>query len=95
MISPVVYFNVIMGIIGAMQVFTQAFVLSAALNQGDGTLGNPARSTLFYAVQLYSTAFQDLRMGYASAMAWVFFVIVAGLTWAANAVAKRRVHYSN
>jgi multiple sugar transport system permease protein len=95
LISPVVYFNVIMGIIGAMQVFTQAFVLSAALNSGDGTLGSPARSTLFYAVQLYSTAFQDLRMGYASAMAWIFFVIVASLTLIANAIAKRRVHYSN
>ncbi|MBC8012012.1 MAG: sugar ABC transporter permease [Burkholderiales bacterium] len=95
MISPVVYFNVVMGLIGAMQVFTQAFVLSAALNSGDGTLGSPARSTLFYAVQLYSTAFQDLRMGYASAMAWVFFVIVATLTWAANRIAARRVHYSS
>lgn len=95
MISPVVYFNVVMGLIGAMQVFTQAFVLSAALNVGDGTLGSPARSTLFYAVQLYSTAFQDLRMGYASAMAWVFFIIVACLTWVANKIADRRVHYSS
>ncbi len=95
MISPVVYFNFIMGFIGAMQIFTQAFILSAAANNGDGTLGSPARSTLFYTIHLYSTAFQDLRMGYASAMAWVFFLIIAGLTWAANAVAERRVHYSS
>ena len=94
MISPVVYFNVIMGLIGAMQVFTQAFVLSSSISGGDGTLGSPARSTLFYAVYLYSTAFQDLRMGYASAMAWIFFLIIAALTWIANAIADRRVHYS-
>lgn len=86
MISPVIYFNVVMGIIGAMQVFTQAFIMSG------GADGNPARSTLFYALYLYSTAFYDLRMGYASAMAWVLFVLIAGLTWVAGRVAARRVH---
>ncbi len=89
MISPVIYFNVVMGIIGAMQVFTQAFIMSG------GPDGNPARSTLFYALYLYSTAFYDLRMGYASAMAWVLFLLIALLTWAAGRVAARRVHTVN
>lgn len=89
MISPVIYFNVVMGIIGAMQVFTQAFIMTG------GTEGNPARSTLFYALYLYSTAFYDLRMGYASAMAWILFLLIAGLTWTANRIAAKRVHYSS
>jgi multiple sugar transport system permease protein len=89
MISPVIYFNVVMGVIGAMQVFTQAFVMSG------GPEGNPARSTLFYALYLYSMAFYDLRMGYASAMAWVLFLIIALLTWIANRIAASRVHYGS
>lgn len=88
-ISPVIYFNVVMGIIGAMQVFTQAFIMSG------GPDGNPARSTLFYALYLYSTAFFDLRMGYASAMAWVLFLLIALLTWIATRVAAKKVHYSS
>lgn len=89
LLSPVIYFNVVMGLIGAMQVFTQGFVMSG------GVEGAPARSTLFYAIYLYSTAFYDLRMGYASAMAWVLFILVALLTWTANRVAARRVHYTH
>lgn len=89
MISPVIYFNVVMGIIGAMQVFTQAFIM------GGGPDGNPARSTLFYALYLYSTAFYDLRMGYASAMAWILFILIAFLTWVATRVAARNVHYNS
>jgi multiple sugar transport system permease protein len=69
MLVPVIYFNVVMGIIGALQTFTQAFVMM-------GPEGPPARSTLFYTLYLFTTAFYDLRMGYASAMAWVLFVII-------------------
>lgn len=88
MISPVIYFNVVMGIIGSLQVFTQVFVMTG------GTDGGPARSTLFYALYLFSTAFYDLRMGYASAMAWILFLLIAGLTLIATRIANRRVHYS-
>lgn len=88
-ISPVIYFNVVMGIIGAMQVFTTAFVMTG------GTDGNPARSTLFYALYLFSSAFYDLRMGYASAMAWILFLLIATLTWIATRVAARKVHYQD
>jgi multiple sugar transport system permease protein len=88
MISPVIYFNLVMGIIGTMQVFTTVFVMTG------GADGNPARSTLFYALYLFSTAFYDLRMGYASALAWVLFMLIAGLTLVANKLAERRVHYA-
>lgn len=88
LISPVIYFNLIMGIIGALQVFTTVFVMTG------GADGNPARSTLFYALYLFSTAFYDLRMGYASAMAWVLFLIIVGLTGLATKLMERRVHYA-
>ena len=88
MLSPVIYFNLIMGIIGTLQVFTQVFVMTG------GTAGDPARSTLFYALYLFSTAFYDLRMGYASAMAWVLFVIIVALTILATKLTEKRVHYS-
>lgn len=91
MLAPVIYFNVIMAIIGSLQVFTQAFILAAAAGGGDGTGGSPARSTLFYTIYLFSTAFYDLKMGYASAMAYVLFVLIAGLTWAATRLTRRHV----
>ena len=83
-IAPVVAFNAIMAIISAMQLFAQAYIMSEAANgNGNASDGNPARSTLFYTIYLFSTAFQDLRMGYASAMAYILFVITALLTWMA------------
>lgn len=86
MLSPVLYFNVIMGIIGGFQVFTQAFVMT-------GSSGAPERSTLFYVLHLYNLAFQDLRMGMACAMAVILFVIILGLTLVMQLVARRWVHY--
>jgi multiple sugar transport system permease protein len=85
MISPVIYFNTIMGIIGAMQVFAQPYIM---------TNGGPARATLFYALRLYENAFTFLRMGYACAMAWILFVIILALTFLANHVSKSTVHYT-
>ncbi|MEI6083743.1 MAG: sugar ABC transporter permease [Verrucomicrobiota bacterium] len=88
LISPVIYFNLIMGIIGSLQVFTTVFVMTG------GADGSPSRSTLFYALYLFSTAFYDLRMGYASAMAWVLFLLIVGLTIAATKLSAKRVHYA-
>ena len=88
MISPVIYFNLVMGIIGTLQVFTQVFIMG-------GPDGNPARSTLFYALYLFATAFYDLRMGYASAMAWVLFVIIVVLTLVATKLTEKRIHYAS
>lgn len=65
-ISPVLLFNLIMGLIGSFQYFTQAYVM---------TNGGPQDSTTFYALHLFNEAFLDFHMGYASAMAWVLFVL--------------------
>ena len=91
MLAGVIYFNVIMAIIGSLQVFTQPFIIAALSGGGDGTSGSPARSTLFYSIYLFSTAFYDLRMGYASAMAYVLFVFIGGLTWVATRLTRRHV----
>jgi len=71
LISHVTFFNLLLGIIGALQVFTEAFVMTG---------GGPNNSTLFLAVYLYRNAFDYLKMGYASAVAWVMFAIVMVLT---------------
>lgn len=94
MISPVVYFNVIMGLIGALQVFTQVFVIAGGVGGNANPLeGSPSRSTLFYTIYLFSTAFFDLRMGYASALAWVLFVVVALLTALGTRASRGHIHY--
>jgi multiple sugar transport system permease protein len=87
MISPVIYFNLIMGIIGTLQTFTTVFVMTGTAD------GNPARSTLLYALYLFSTAFYDLRMGYASALAWLLFVLIVALTLLATRLTEKRIHY--
>lgn len=71
LISHVTFFNLVLGIIGALQVFTDAFVMTG---------GGPNNSTMFLAVYLYLNAFRYLNMGYASALAWVMFLIVLVLT---------------
>jgi multiple sugar transport system permease protein len=73
MVTPVIFYNLVMGMIAAFQYFTQVYVAT------NGT-GSPARSTLFYNLYLYQNAFKYFEMGYASAMAWVLLVIVLVLT---------------
>jgi multiple sugar transport system permease protein len=84
MLTPYILFNLIMGVIGTFQIFTQAYVM---------TQGGPLDSTLFYAYALFNNAFRYLRMGYASAMAWVLFAIVLALTIAQVRLSRRWVHY--
>ena len=86
MISPVIYFNLIMGIIGSLQVFSQAFIMLGG--------GGPQRSALFYAVYLYLNAFEYRQMGYACAMAWVLFLIILFLTWVATRSTRKLVYYA-
>ena len=86
MISPVIYFNVVMGVIGGFQAFAQALIMTSST-------GAPEQSTLFYVLQLYNVGFMDMRMGYASAMAWVLFLIILGLTFLATQLSKRWVTY--
>ncbi|MFO7179495.1 MAG: extracellular solute-binding protein [Pseudomonadota bacterium] len=85
MISPVIYFNAIIGVIGALQVFVQPFVMTG---------GGPARATLTYTMRLYDSAFRFLRMGEASAMAWILFLIILGLTLVLVRIGRNRVHYT-
>ncbi len=67
MVSPTIFFNLVMGVIGSFQVFTSSFVM---------TQGGPHYATLFYLLYLYQKAFQYFQMGYAAAMAWILFVII-------------------
>ena len=84
MLSPYILFNAITGLIGTMQIFTEAYIM---------TSGGPADSTLFYAYYVFRQAFQYFRMGYASALAWIMFVIVLILTLIQLWVSRRWVHY--
>jgi multiple sugar transport system permease protein len=84
MITPTIFFNMVMGFIGSFQVFTQAYVM---------TNGGPVNSTLFYVLYLYQNAFRFFKMGYASAMAWVLFFIVLALTLIQFRLAGRWVYY--
>jgi multiple sugar transport system permease protein len=85
LLTPTIFFNLIMGIIGSFQVFTQAFIM---------TQGGPLRSTLFYMLHLYNNAFSYFKMGYASAMAVVLFFIILALTLFVNQTSERWVHYT-
>ena len=84
-ISPVIFFNLIMGIIGTLQVFTVPYVMFPG--------GSPARSTYFYTMYLFDKAFRDLQMGYACAMGWIMFFIILLLTLASVKLSERHVHY--
>ncbi len=83
-ISPVIFFNLVMAVIGVVQNFTAPYIMTG---------GGPARATYFYTMYLYDNAFRYLRMGYASAMAWVQFLLVLALTGLAFWSARHWVHY--
>jgi multiple sugar transport system permease protein len=91
MISPALFFSLIMGLIGGFQVFTQAFVMSGTAQPGSE--GGPSNATLFMVLYLYKKAFMDFKMGYASAIAWVLFFIILLLTLAQKRLGQRWVHY--
>lgn len=86
MLSPVIFFNLLMETIGSFQIFGSAFIIS-------GGTGSPADSTLFYTLYLYIRGFGDFRMGYASAMAWVFVLGVGLVTLVFFKTQKYWVHY--
>ncbi|MCL2478010.1 MAG: sugar ABC transporter permease [Treponema sp.] len=73
-LSPIIFFNFVMQMIGAFQSFTQAFIIS-------GGTGGPIDSTMFYSLYLYLRGFAYGNMGYASAMAWILLIIIAGCTF--------------
>jgi multiple sugar transport system permease protein len=84
MISPVLLFTGVMGLIGGFQEFTRAFVMTA---------GGPFDSTLFYCLHLFNSAFTEFRLGYASAMAWVLFAIILIATFAVMRSSMKHVQY--
>lgn len=84
MLSPVIFFVLIVSIINSFQVFTNVWVM---------TRGGPADATLMYVLQMYLKAFSDLKMGYTSAMAWILFVIILTLTIVQFRFANRWVYY--
>ncbi|NQY79273.1 MAG: sugar ABC transporter permease [Candidatus Caenarcaniphilales bacterium] len=79
-LSPVILFNVVIGIIQVFQYFVPAYVM---------TSGGPKNSTLFYSLYIYQKAFEDFEMGYASALAWVLFLIILFFTWLAFRLVPR------
>lgn len=86
MISPTIFFNVVMAVIGSFQYFTQAYVM---------TEGGPLNSTLFYNLYLYQKAYKEYQMGYASAMAWIMFIIIMILTMLVIKSSSFWVYYQN
>jgi multiple sugar transport system permease protein len=86
MLSPVIFFNLILGTISVFQQFNAAFII---------TTGGPAGATYLYALMLYETAFVHFRMGYASALAWVLLSIVAMITAVNFLVSKYWVFYGD
>ncbi|HOZ47035.1 MAG TPA: sugar ABC transporter permease [Candidatus Hydrogenedentes bacterium] len=85
MISPILFFTLVMGLIGALQVFTQAYIMTKG--------GQPGVSTLFYCLYLFQNAFEYFRLGYASAMAWVLFALIAAITVLVFRITGRFIYY--
>ncbi len=87
-LSPVIFFNLILELVGAFQAFTPAYIIS-------GGTGGPADSTLFYTLYLYEKGFTDFRMGYASAMAWVLLLVIALVTYVLFRTSRLWVFYGD
>jgi len=86
LLTPLIFFNLVMGIINAFQAFTPAYIIS-------GGTGAPVDSTLFYTLYLYIKGFQHFSMGYASALAWVLLVIISIMTALMFLLSRFWVHY--
>jgi len=84
MLTPTIFFNLIMGIIGAFRTFTQAYVM---------TRGGPQYSTMFYAYYLWQTAFRDMKMGYSAGLSWILFLIIAFFTVLVFKTSGKWVYY--
>lgn len=84
MLTPYIFYNMVMGLIGTLQIFTSAYIM---------TQGGPVDSTLFYVYHIFNGAFRYFRMGYASALAWVLFVIIMLFTLVQMKLSKKWVYY--
>jgi multiple sugar transport system permease protein len=88
LLTPMVFFNVVMTVINAFQAFTPSYIIS-------GGTGSPLDSTLFYTLYLYIKAFRQFSMGFASALAWFLLVIIAVITRLMFLAADKLVYYDN
>lgn len=88
LLTPIIFFNLVLELIKSFQSFTQAFIVS-------GGRGGPADSTLFYTLYLYLQGFKNYDMGYAAAMAWILLLIIAGLTGVNFLASKYWVFYGD
>ena len=84
MITPTILFNLILSIIGAMQTFVQPYVM---------TDGGPNNNSLMYVLYLYQKAFEQSQMGYASALAWILFIIIAAMSFLVFRTSSSWVYY--
>ena len=84
MMSPVIFFNFVLGVIGALQIFTQSYII---------TDGGPQNATRFYSLMIYERGFRDFQMGYASALAWVLFLFILFLSLLIFRSLGRMVYY--
>lgn len=89
LLTPIIFFNLVMQIISAFQAFTPAFIV------GGGTSGGPLDSMLFYTLYLYFLGFTEFRMGYASAMAWILLLIIIFSTGILFLSARKWVYYND
>ena len=92
-ISPTIQFLVVMGLISSFQYFTQAYVFASVSQVGQSITGGPQNSLLFYSMYLYMNGFSYMKMGYASAMAIVLFLIVLVVSFVAMYLMEKRVTY--
>lgn len=88
LLTPIIFFNLVLQMINAFQTFSQAFIVS-------GGTGGPADSTMFYTLYLYLRGFSAFDMGYASALAWFLLMIIAGFTAVNFIASKYWVHYGD
>ena len=86
MISPIIFFNIIMQTIEIIQLFTPAYLI---------TKGGPMKQTYLYSLYLYDTAFRDMRIGYASSLSWILFIIIITFTLMFFALSKKWVFYGD
>ena len=84
MMSPIIFYNIIITTIGCIQTFAQGYIM---------TQGGPSNASLFYMLHLYNTAFRYQQMGYACAMAWLLFIVIGFITAANFTLSKKWVHY--
>lgn len=93
MLSPIIFFNVLLAVIAAFQNFISIFYLTASA--GAASIGGPANSTLTWGLQIYVDAFINSQLGYAAAMSWIMFVVVLAITILLFRLSKRWVYYES